>query len=51
MPVADGRVRLSVPKKLSIGAFSQQFPFRLIDWVIAAARGIINQVRAILFEL
>jgi hypothetical protein len=26
-----------VPKKLSIGALSQQFPLRLIDWTIAAA--------------
>ena len=26
-----------VPKKLSIGALSQQFALRLIDWVIAAA--------------
>ena len=26
-----------VPKKLSIGALSQQFPLRLIDGVIAAA--------------
>ena len=26
-----------VPKKLSIGALSQQFPLRLIDWMIAAA--------------
>jgi len=25
-----------VPKKLSIGALSQQFPLRLIDWMIAA---------------
>ena len=30
----------SVPKKLSIGALSQQFAFRLIDWVMAAARRI-----------
>jgi len=27
----------SVPKKLSIGALSQQFALRLIDWVMAAA--------------
>jgi hypothetical protein len=27
----------SVPKKLSIGALSQQFPLRLIDWTVAAA--------------
>jgi hypothetical protein len=26
-----------VPKKLSIGALSQQFALRLIDWVMAAA--------------
>jgi hypothetical protein len=26
-----------VPKKLSTGALSQQFPLRLIDWMLAAA--------------
>jgi hypothetical protein len=26
-----------VPKKLSIGALSEQFALRLIDWVMAAA--------------
>jgi hypothetical protein len=26
-----------VPKKLSIGALSQQFALRLIDWMMAAA--------------
>jgi len=31
-----------VPKKLSIGALSQQFPLRLIDWTVAAACRILR---------
>jgi hypothetical protein len=31
-----------VPKKLSIGALSQQFPLRLIDWLMAAACRILR---------
>ena len=37
VPGTDDYSAVAEAKQLSIGALSQQFPFRLMDWIIPAA--------------